>query len=83
MKKTILTLFSLLLIFASCSSVDPTRCDLSGCDNRKDGYYLMKDFPQMGGNHSSSQRGYSRSKHAYRGKEFCSIGHANSWYKKL
>ena len=82
MKKTLLTLFSLLLIVASCS-LDPTRCDLSGCDNRKDGYYLMKKFPQMGGTHSSRQTGYSTSKHAYRGKEFCSIGHANSWYKKL
>ena len=82
MKKTLLTLFSLLVIFASCS-LDPTRCDLSGCDNRKDGYYLMKKYPQMGGTHSSRQTGYSTSKHAYRGKEFCSIGHANSWYKKL
>ena len=68
---------------ASCSSLDPTRRDLSGCGNRKDGYYLMKDFPQMGGTNSSGQRGWSRSKHAYRRKEFCSIAHANSWYKKL
>jgi len=79
MKKTLIIM--MILFFSSCS--DPSRCDLSGCDNRKSGYYLMKDFPQMGGAHSSRQTGWKRSKHAYRGKEFCSIGHANSWYEKL
>jgi len=82
MKKTLLTLFSLLLIVASCSSLDPTRCDLSGCDNRKNGHYLLKNPPHMT-SHSSYQRDYSRSKHAYRGKEFCSNAHATSWYNKL
>jgi len=80
-RKILLTLFPLLLILASCS--DPTRCDLSGCDYRKDGYYLMKSWPSGGGLHSSSQSGWSRSEHAYRGKEFCSRTHATSWYKKL
>ncbi len=85
MKKIIpLTLFPLLLIITSCSSLlDPTRCDNSGCEYRKDGYYLMKKYPQMGGAHRSGQTGWNSSEHAFRGKEFCSIGCANEYYKKL
>ena len=32
--------------------------------------------------HSSNQTGFSSSKHAYKGKEFCSSGCAKDWYRK-
>lgn len=62
---------------------DPTRCNNGGCDYRKNGYYLMKDFPQMGAGHYSNQSNFSWSKHAYRKKEFCSKRCGNDYYRKL
>ena len=61
---------------------DATRCD-NGCGNRKDGYYLMKSFPQMGATHESGQSNFSKSQHAFRGKEFCSRDCGDRWYKRL
>ncbi len=81
MKKILLIiLLPIMFVLLSCS--DPTRCDNSGCEYRKAGYYLMKDYPSMS-SHSSMQTGYDRKKHAYRGKEFCSNAHAKEYYRKL
>ena len=81
LRKLKTSLIFISLIVVSCSLIDPTRCD-NGCGNRKDGYYLMKSYPGGGANHKSAQSGWSKSQHAYRGKEFCSRSCGNSWYKK-
>ena len=80
-RKIKLSLILMVLFIVSCSIIDPTRCD-NGCGNRKDGYYLMKSFPGGGATHKSSQVGWSKSKHAYAGKEFCSRQCGNKWYKR-
>ncbi len=76
--KILLSLLPLLFLLVSC---DTTRCNNSGCNYRKSGYYLMKTFPSMT-SHSSNQTGFSSSKHAYKGKEFCSSSCATDWYRK-
>ncbi len=71
----------IIVFIGGCA--DPTRCDNGGCDYRKAGYYLMKEFPSMGAGHYSRQRNFSWSEHAFRKKEFCSAKCGNDYYKKL
>jgi hypothetical protein len=81
MKKYLLMPMIIIVFIGGCA--DPTRCDNGGCDYRKAGYYLMKEFPSMGAGHYSRQRNFSWSEHAFRKKEFCSAKCGNDYYKKL